>query len=354
MRHLHFAWPKMAMPGSFMLVLLFLLGMSGGCKGQVTTPPAVQGGSDTTQVANKAQPSPSPIPTDGIDPRKGKPRVEFNDITRQYKSYAPDGTPMDFDWRQLPEKSKLENFTLPNAKIIQSGPIDYQFRYKINGDYERVKTAFEAIGVNVPISVLKKSFTLEYRYMYSLYGTHMYAHLSVQFFNYVDERDFEETDPIFIINKVEVYNYKGQHIAHIESPLPIAPAYVFAVSDDDQYVLMGTSYYIGDGEGYYGDFFLYDTKSHKMGLVPKMDIDKYANNGFVQSVIFDAALFQIVYYNGTEGMRFMIDPYKRLLYYRYYPRPTLIDIYRGPYDITLPTLPDGTIKEVSQYEITSF
>lgn len=56
MRHLHFAWPRMAMPGSFMLVLFFLLGMSGGCKGQDTTSPPPK---STVQIPNNPASSPN-------------------------------------------------------------------------------------------------------------------------------------------------------------------------------------------------------------------------------------------------------------------------------------------------------
>lgn len=351
MRLLRFAWPKMAMPGSFMLVLAICLGMNGGCRRQVPTPPVVQAG-DTTLPAGKTSVVP-PIFQDGVNPYNGKPWIGIDNDKNKIFSYGVDGLPMDFNWERMLYKSKLGSFSLPNAKIIVERPLDMYFIYRIKGDYENLMAKFESVGVRLPMNLLKKSATLHYRYHHSYYGAYLFSHLSVELFDYVDEKDYEIA-PIFTINEVEVYNYKGEHIAHIENKLPLDPSYVFNVSEDQRYILIGSSYAAGEGQSDYGDFILYDTKSHKTSIVPKMDINKYPDNGSVQSVIFNDSLFQIIYYNGTEGMRFMIDPYKHLLYYRYYPRPTLHEIYRQNDDITLPTLPDGTIKDVSQYEITSF
>ncbi len=351
MRHPRFAWPEMAMPSSFMLVLLFLLGVSGGCRGQVPTPPVGQGG-DTTLSTEKTSAA-TPIIQGGVNPYKDKPWIGVDNDKNKIFSYGADGLPMDFDWERMLYKSKFGKFSLSNAKIIVERPLDTYFIYRIKGDYENLKTKFEDIGVRLPMNLLKKSATLHYRYYHSYYGAYLFSHLSVELFDYVDDKDYEIA-PIFTMNEVEAYNYKGEHIAHIENKLPLDPSYVFNVSEDQRYILIGTSYAAGEGQSDYGDFILYDTRSHKTSIVPKIDINKYPGNRSVQSIIFDDSLFQIIYYNGTEGMRFMLDPYKRLLYYRFYPRPTLVEIYRQNDDITLPTLPDGTIQDVSQYEITSF
>ncbi len=60
MQHSHFAWPELAMPGSFMLMLVFLLGVSGGCRGQgsekITAVPKVPDSLTTTSQQRPYQP----------------------------------------------------------------------------------------------------------------------------------------------------------------------------------------------------------------------------------------------------------------------------------------------------------
>ena len=58
MRYPRFAWPEMTMSGSFMLVLLLCLGMSGGCQGQVTekntaVPPSTNSAPTSPQLLYK-------------------------------------------------------------------------------------------------------------------------------------------------------------------------------------------------------------------------------------------------------------------------------------------------------------
>ncbi len=353
MRQFFFAWPETAMPRCFMLVLILCLGISGGCQGQVPTPSGAQG-SDSTRVVDK--PTPLPIPTDGVNPYKGKPWIGIDNDKGKIFSYASDGSTLDVDWEKLLYDSKFLKFTLPDAQIIGQNEINIDFIYRIGGNYDNLKSQFESIGIRLPMNFLKKSKTLHYNYHYTYYGSYMASNLSVQLFDYIDEKEYEIT-PIFRINKVEVYNHLGKRLAHIESELPLAPNVILSVSDDEQYVLLGTAYPMGEGASSEdGEFVLYDRKSRRNIIIPKIEEEsKYADDiGHIDHTVFSDSLFQIIYYDGTEGLRFMIDPYKRLLYYRYYPRPTLLEIYRGIQDVTMPTLPDGSIKDISQYEIKSF
>jgi hypothetical protein len=70
---------------------------------------------------------------------------------------------------------------------------------------------------------------------------------------------------------------------------------------------------------------------------------------------FISSIFQMTYYNRPEiGTRFLVDPYRKRLYYQHYPAPKFLEIFTHEGEFMPSVLPNGQIKDAAHFSQTSF
>jgi hypothetical protein len=141
--------------------------------------------------------------------------------------------------------------------------------------------------------------------------------------------------------------------------IPFDPGYLLLISDDERFILIGSIVDLGDDEGYMpdGPFHLFDLKTKEVKIFPALDgndAEKFPHGvGSMSITIFRDSLFQIFYDNADSGVRFLINPYRRFLYYMS-AKGLEFDFYKDDGRLLSPLLPTGQLKDREKYRIVSY
>jgi len=302
----------MAMPGSFMLVLLFLLGMSGGCKGQVTTPPVVQGG-DTTQVANKAMPSPPPILN---KPNRGRITFDQDIETSKYFFIFHDANGKEVQRISQQEMGDLGEFrNLPFPKIIEENQLKGYDLRRLTPEQKQSKLNILHLQSISPMKIARTHWIF--------YGTGgglqdglNYSGNYLILMSALTGVDSTSETPTFTKSVIKVLDSSGKQIAKVEQDHEIG---AMCISDDARFLFMGVEdIHLDPSESYSTrrPSSLYDLKEKTQYLLPvAFDVNTVISSDHLR---FQKGQYFSFDLRDQSRLHVLVDPYNKVIYTKQY------------------------------------
>ncbi|MBL7780917.1 MAG: hypothetical protein JNM22_06845 [Saprospiraceae bacterium] len=302
--------------------------------------------------------------------------IQYHRLKNSYVSHLANRQIIPVNWDSiLVNNMSVVSFGLPKPVTETKSLQSLSRIYEVNQNHAQTSKTLEGMGVNAPISKLRKAALLGIDYQHELVNpTGFLAHQSKYVYTLlhiwmIDSTTFLQKDippgtyghTIFDVWLIKIYTPDGKLLLSLQTKEPIRPGYLLQLSNDERFVLIGTIYDIGDEEGYEptGPFVLYNISNKRTTILPAInpnDKQKYPNGiGELAESKFISPFFQLTYYNGPEiGTRFLIDPYKKVLYFRHYPAPTFSEVFTNEGRFRPSISPDGQIKDIDEFLQTSF
>jgi hypothetical protein len=312
---------------------------------------------------------------------KRKPYI-FHDLkTPRYESFSPDGTPMQVNWTAILKSEKL-------SKQLKAFGLEYDnsnarsqvINPQLNP--QKIQADLAAMDCKVTLKKIKKAgrLTMDTQILlpnsvtcdslnvdgvcsnYIAYWSRVNLIDSALLAERKEEYWIAQDEYLFSKSFLKVYRTDGGIIADLSvGNVPFSPAYLFLISDDERFILIGSVVNLGDDEGYMpdGPFHLFDLKTKEVKIFPALDTndtEKFPHGvGYLKNVIFKDSFFQIFYDNDTSGVWFLIDPYQRKIYYRNGKWQEFGDYYHvGGKKVKSPILRNGQLKNIEKYRIVSY
>ncbi len=310
MRHRCLTWPEMVMPNYLMFMLFFLLGMSGECQGQISTPPVVQK-NDTMQVESRAihrsmflEPDSGRI-TFVQDTKTSEYFFVFHDSEGKELQRISQQKITEFgEFRNLPFPKMMENNQLRSYDL--RGLTPEQKQYKLNGIH------LQSIS---PEKIARTHWIL--------YGTGgglqdglNYSGKYLTLMSVLTGVDSASEIPTFSKSAIKVLDSSGKQIAEVEQNYEIG---AICLSDDARFLFMGVEdMHLDPSESYSTRraSLLYDLREKKQYWLPiEFNVNTIISSDHLR---FQKGRYFSFDLRDQYRLHILVDPYDKVIYTKKY------------------------------------